>query len=156
MLDFIGTVLAPLVSPFENIGQGLTEIRDKVFNIPQLIVDGISQTLRWLFIPNENYFNNKFDEIKELLNSKIGMQQYINIFGQIKTTGEESSGLKINVYGKEVTIVDFSWIYAYKSSFNIFFRGFFIVLLILYNINQIYFLIRGTHLIKILGSGGEK
>lgn len=49
--------------------------------------------MKWLFVPNENFFNNNIEELKQKISEKIPYQDYVNLFETIKTvsTGNDLS-----------------------------------------------------------------
>lgn len=111
----------------------------------------------WLFVPEENYFNDKVEELKVSLNEKIPYQQYIeeledlkNISNNTKGSGNISLGIDLNNYSvlDKFTVnmsnfIDFSIFSQYKSTWYSWIRVVFYIGLVIYNINQTVKFLRG-------------
>lgn len=117
------------------------------------ILLGLETLFKFLFVPSEGYFSDRFGEIKDTLVSKMGYEAYIDIFGTLEDISDNgSSVVSLNGYqigGMTFNIpkfVDFNNIVKYKDTWYGWVRGVMFVLLIIYNINQVYKLIRGTSL----------
>jgi len=100
--------------------------------------------LKFLFVPQEGYFTNKFNSIKSILDTKLG-----NIGGELEglknITSTNIQDLKGTYMGYNVKFVDFSWLNSVKSTINNIARGFIYPLLVLFHLDNIIFLIRGKH-----------
>lgn len=103
-----------------------------------------------LFVPEEDYFTNKINDMKYKISQKIPCQDYVDMFETVKqvNSGEDISidlnGYKIgNMNFNAKKFVDFSWIIKYKNTWYAWVRGFLFIFLIIYNINQIIKLFRG-------------
>lgn len=103
-----------------------------------------------LFVPEENYFTDKINNMKYKISQKIPYQDYIDMFETVKQvqSGEDITidlnGYKIgntNINAKK--FIDFSWVSKYKNTWYSWVRAFVFVFLIIYNINQIIKLFRG-------------
>lgn len=97
-------------------------------------------------MPEESYFNDKFEEIKIKFLDRVGIDT--SGFDELKNVTAEDIHFEGTVLGLNVKFVDLSFLEGFLSNFHDLVRGFFYPLLIFYNIDQIYFLIRGTHLYK--------
>lgn len=118
------------------------------------IIELLGDLLNWLFVPNENFFNDNIEGIKEKISKKIPYQDYINMFETIKQVQSgDNIKIELNEYnvGNNLTInsknfIDFSWITKYKDTWYAWVRGFLFIFLIIYNINQIMKLFRGYNI----------
>lgn len=125
--------------------------------MPQIIWELFKEGLLWLFVPEDNYFNDKVDELKISLNEKIPYQQYIeelenleNISNTTRGSGDISLGIDLNNYSvlDKLTInmsnfIDFSIFSQYKSTWYSWIRVVFYIGLVIYNINQTVKFLRG-------------
>lgn len=150
----IGNALDRLGDGIASIGQRiwsffavpLSDIWSSIQRLPGLIVTGIHDVLVFLFVPEEDFFTGKFHEMRENLTAKLGVDtSALESFKNVSGT-DLDSGFEGTLYGQRVKFVDFSWFDDFKSKFHDLARGFIYPLLVLYNLNQIYFLIRGSYL----------
>lgn len=109
--------------------------------------------MRWLFVPSENYFPSNFEMIKNNLESKLGYQAYIDIFGTLEDITESGAstvdfkGYQIgNLNISQEKFINFSFITKYKDTWYGWVRGVTFVFLVIYNLNQLLKLIRGINL----------
>lgn len=112
--------------------------------IPGRIVGGLTDAIKSLFIPSENYLADKFDTLQVAFKSKFGSNEYLNSLSGFYSRSIEP--FRINIYGKDVKIVDFNWFLSHLNTFHQIARGFMFPLMIFFNVNQIYFLVRGVNL----------
>lgn len=133
---------------------GLGSIAKAIAAIPLKILDGLLELVKKIFIPEENFWTtnldglkNKFfhDELKEVQNGvesleSVGGGQFGDVTGSLMGVDN-------------LTIIDSSSINMSLEKIHSWVRGFFYPLLLFFNINQMYRVIRGTSLI---GIGGKK
>lgn len=114
-------------------------------------MDLLGNLLKWLFVPEENYFENEISKIKTKLSEKIPYQDYINLFETIKTveSGEDLSidlpeyQISNNLRIEQHKFIDFGKVTKYKQTWYGWVRGFTFIFMIIYNINQIMKFLRG-------------
>lgn len=117
------------------------------------IVELLEDLLKWLFVPDEDFFNNNIEEIKKGISQKIPYQDYVNLFETIKTIegGEDLSidlpeyQISDNLTIKQSKFIDFGKITKYKQTWYGWVRGFTFIFMIIYNINQITKFLRGIN-----------
>lgn len=101
-------------------------------------------------MPEEGYFQNKFEQIKIKFLDRVGIDT--SGFDELKNVSPEDINnneyFEGTVLGINVKFIDLSFLEGFLSRFHDIVRGFFYPLLIFYNLDQIYFMIRGTHLYK--------
>lgn len=146
-------IFAPFMQPLNDLFTNTDNIFDTLLNLPQTILNLFEVLLKGLFIPEDDYFPNKFNEVKFALVNKLGYDNYIEIFGDLENIEESNiSSISLenyNVGGLNITIsnfIDISKISYYRNIWFSWIRGVVFILLIIYNLNQIYKLIRGTNL----------
>ncbi|MCI8444289.1 MAG: hypothetical protein HFJ37_03895 [Clostridia bacterium] len=114
-----------------------------------------------LFVPNENYFNNKIDFIKSNISQKIPYQDYVDMFETVKQV-ESGQDISISLNNYKVgtsnfnipNFINFSWVTKYKSTWYSWVRGLIFILLIIYNVNQVIKLFRGYNVAEGLSKTG--
>lgn len=126
----------------------LTDIWDSIKSLPDLIVNGIQDILTFLFIPEDDYFAIRFEYLKDIFVSKIGVDgSELDNLKNVTTTNIGNLDIfNVNLMGHNVKIVDLSIFNNFISKFHNIARGFMYPLLLLFNLNQLYFLIRGEKL----------
>lgn len=133
--DFVGTV---------------EDILDWVKNIPESIISLLKDLLIELFVPSDTYFNDWKDKFDNNLRNKLPYTTYNDFMNNVKDiTSSRLNDITVNIYGKECTIVTFKWYYDHYDEINSLIRGVMFFVLIFFNINMMYKLIRGTSLYKI-------
>lgn len=141
--------------------QPLAAIRDGILNLPQLI----GNLLRELFIPSPDFFSNQFNGLRTTLNNRLSITAYENLLADIQSvTAGQMPRISANIplLNREITFVDFRWIENAKPYYFPWVRGAMFILLILYNYNMVYKLIRGTDLVSAsntinhMRGGGKK
>lgn len=103
-----------------------------------------------LFVPEDDYFTNKIDEMKSKISQKIPYQDYVEMFETVKQV-ESGEDITIDLNGYKVgnininakKFIDFTWVSKYKNTWYAWVRGFVFIFLIIYNINQVIKLFRG-------------
>lgn len=117
------------------------------------LIELLGNMLKWLFVPDDNFFSSHFGEIKETLQNKLGYQGYIDIFSSLEDISENGAttvnlkGYKIGNLNIDVNkFINFNSILKYKDTWYSWVRAFMFIGLLIYNINQVYKLIRGTNL----------
>lgn len=126
----------------------MEDIWSEIVTIPSRIITGIEDLFTFLFVPEENFILDNFNEVKDEISNKV--QVDVNELKQLENVEVGSyTGLRdfdVEIYGQRVTMVNIDWLDEYINRFHNIARGFFWPLMFIYNINQVYFLIRGTYI----------
>ena len=125
--------------------------------------------LKSLFVPEEDYFTNKIDNLKVALNDRIPYQQYLDDMDVLKNANNTkndndiSTFVSLNNYTISDKLVinmnkfiDFSIFSKYKTTWFTWVRVVVYVLLLLYNINEFTKTLRGVGVINSAGKGYEE
>lgn len=173
LFEFIGNILEA-ISPiptaiieglggfFTNIISYLNPFSENFFGYK--LISLLGDLLKNLFVPSEDYLSNQFYNIKNDLENKLSYTSYIDLLEilEIDESGENIS-ISLSDYsistGINVSLnnfIDFSIFDEYKNVYFSWIRGFTFVFLIIYNINQVYKLIRGHSLITFSTRGKEE
>jgi len=164
VLDFFGELLS-YINPFSD-----NFILKKLFEWTGNFFTALWDLFVSLFVPEEDYFSQKIDNIKYKISQKIPYEDYINMFETVKQV-QSGEDISIDLNGYQVgskkldfsKFIDFSWVSRYKNTWYAWVRGFIFVFLIIYNINQIMKLFRGYNVAEGISkinengnSGGTK
>lgn len=155
LIDFIAWIIEFLGSLVVNLGKFIWSLFEGAIN---LIVSGISTIVDWvgsffkflgdllhdLFVPDDDYFSKNFDKLNKEIEGKMNIDDYKNAINALTRPSRSGfTDLKANLYGKEVTIIPFSYVNQYLDDIQNWCRGFFFIFIVLYNVNFFYKLIRG-------------
>lgn len=135
---------------FSSLGSVVSNIWDSVKGIPGSILDG----LKWLFVPDGDEIDKSIQTLSNTFKSTFGIDSYdiSNIFGTETEIADQQGTISIGGYEFTGTVFSVKYLTRAISTFRPVIRGFIVFLLILYNINQFFALIRqapigfGTHL----------
>lgn len=156
--DFFGTIGSVIGSAISGVVHGIGDIFGFLGHIVSDLVGGFMDMLKSLFIPSDDFFSKKFDGVNTNLQGHVDIETYKIIADKVSNVSSSRAGIPnitINWFGRNVTIVDFSFIQKYKNTINDWVRGFMLILLLFYNINNVYKLIRGGALADGSGSAGK-
>lgn len=109
--------------------------------------------LKSLFVPEDNFFENTTNELKEQFTEKIPYQAYLELFENIQDVSEgDLAGLNVNFKGYKIgnteigtenNWIKFDMILKYKQTWFQWCRGFTYIFFIIYNLNQLIKFLRG-------------
>lgn len=169
LIDFIAWIIEFLGSLVVNLGKFVWSLFEGAIN---LIIIGISTIVDWvgsffkflgdllhdLFVPGSDYFEKETGKLQSQIEAKVGTEEYTNALNSLTRASRSGlSDIKVNLWGITVTLVPFSIINPYISTIQNWTRGFMFVFIVLWQINNMYKLVRGTSLINFNGSkGGEE
>lgn len=134
----------------ENIYQSLVDL-------PSNLIGLLTTLLNTLFVPSDTYFSTNFNSIKSNLESHLNISSFRSLMESIQNASAGTiPDIKINMNGREYTFLSFSFFNPYLPTIKHWIKGFLGALLVLYNINQVYKLIRGGSLHDGAGRGGKE
>lgn len=136
-LNKIGDFFSRLFGYFDTL---LSTIADAAKKIVTSLLEGLKELLKQLFLPSDNYFNDKFTALKQKALSKFGID---NVLSSINALSVPSSPFS-DFYVKGTKVLDMSFLNSSIPTIKKYTDGFFWFLLILYNINSIHFILRGV------------
>lgn len=157
MADAIGSALSKLVEVLlapinfikDKVGS-LPSIKDSIINLPSTIVSAIGSLLKTLFVPSDAFLQEKFNWIQSALKTKVNADAYDSIIKSFKSAKQgQFTDVEIKIMGVQGKILDGSWIRNVLGTFHNWIRGLMFILLIFYNYNQVYKLIRGTDMVGV-------
>ncbi len=137
VINGITTGFTNLIS---DIGTGFTNVLNWFADFPTMLGD----LLKLIYIPSEDFFSNQFDLIKSALQNKLSVDSFTGVMDSIKSASAgEMPNIEVTIMGHTATIINFDYFRNVKSTINSWIRGFMFVLLILYNYNMVYTIVRG-------------
>lgn len=116
-----------------SIGDWFSSLGNRILQglevLGQTITDGIANVLKFLFIPSDDYFDNKINPIKDkfaFVNDIIDTIDIISDFFN-STDFDEAPSIRINLgsanskynYGGSTSAIDLSWYADYKPSVDL-------------------------------------
>lgn len=132
---------------FSSLTQIVQGIFENLVDLPSQIVDLFVEALKSLFVPSENYFSDNFDAIKTLLETHLSLTSFKSLMEIIQNAQAGSlPDLKIKIFGVDYVLFSFKFFDPYIPTIHYWVKGFLGALLVLYNINQVYKLVRGGSL----------
>ncbi len=152
-------VISGLSNFFNSIKKLFGEQIDLIKELPSNIINGIINGLKELFIPDIENMKVSFQEFIDYMTSKFGFNDLIETLqGLVGSVSEDGSSVGaadvsetfVYNFGDETMSLKFSIPFSdfytsnVKNTVGGFLKGIFFLLLIFYNLSEIYFLIRGT------------
>ena len=150
-----GVVIKGLSGFFSNMIQGLKDVKNSILNLPETILNGLKN----LFIPDIETMKLSFIDFMDYMTTKFGVTSLIEtLVNSIDGSLQNGSNLGAADVKENFVITngetDFSLFFSIpfslvvsdgvKNSFDGLLKGFFFILLIFYNLSELYFLIRGV------------
>lgn len=150
-----GAVWDFLKDPVGSIVDGITSLLDFLGGLVSDLIDALGTLFKTLFVPSDDYFDKQFDRLSKTLGTRIKTQDYEDLLNSLQRASRASSlpDFTANIMGHHLTIVDMSWYSKYQSTIYSWVRGVMFFLLLFYNINMIYKVIRKDTLQN--GSSGK-
>lgn len=164
VVDAVNSIVTGVVDFFRDpIGSILDffgAVVDIVGGIVDAILDGFKSLLKALFVPSDDFFSSKFDSLNSDLKDHVDTDTYVGIMDGLKSVRSARSipNIEFDFFGQHFVAVDFGYIQAHQSTIHDWVRGFLFIFLVLYNINEVYSLIRKDTLFKgsqHSGGGGK-
>lgn len=122
-----------------------------MYEVISLILDGIKEIFKWVFVPSDGYFEDKFTSLRNSLSKKLGFTDFDSFMGYLKV----ENGEKVDIVDRDGrVIVDFSAWLPYMDRVKGLIRGFYGVMILIFNIKMVLYLIRGSTFINN-GVSGE-
>lgn len=129
---------------YSKFKQPLLDIWNSIKNIPENIVEKIRIAFREMFVPTEGYFSTKIGEIETQFRNKFNMDDKSKLDDLLYLEGEEGIRDIEGIYmGQKVKFVDFSFLNGVKGTLQWIARGFMYPLLIMFHIDNIFYMVKG-------------
>lgn len=123
-------------SAFTLVTSGISAIVEFLGGLIDAIIEAFKALFKLLFVPADDFLNDKISSIKEILAKKFNVDTYVELVKALK--GYTSGKLDFNGY------IDISIWDKKLPTIQSFVRGFFYPLIVLGDIKFLLWLIRGT------------
>lgn len=146
--DFVKQIPSLVWGFFENSFSTLTSVfkntYDFVKEIPSKILDGIKS----IFVPREEDVNNSIERLKTSFSNTFGIGDFdlSGVMGVSTEISNKSTEVTILGYTFNFSFFDVTYIKRAVNDFRPYIRGFILLMLALYNINQFLSFITAGHL----------
>lgn len=161
--EFVKQIPGQVWGFFENSFSTLTSVfkntYDFVITIPEKIFEGIKS----IFVPDTDKIQSSIDKLKDAAKSKFGVES-VDLSGIIGVGTEitnHSGTVEILGYSFTADFLDVSYLISGVTTFRPYIRGFIILLIFLYNINQFLHFIGagglslGANIVTRIGGGNK-
>lgn len=149
-----GVIIKGLTEFFNKMTTSLKNLNDSIIHLPQNILNGIID----LIVPDIENMKTSFNDFIDYMTTKFGFNSLIDTLHTLVDSSLNGSSVGAADLNKDFSInynnttiplkfsLPFSNIIndSTKNIFDGYLKGFFFILLIFYNLSEIYFLIRGT------------
>jgi hypothetical protein len=154
-----GQVWSFFESAFSSLGDVVSNIWNAVKGIPDAIFEGIKR----IFIPDTDKIQSSIDKLKDVAKSKFGVESVdlSGIMGVGTEISNHSGTVEILGYSFTADFLDVSYLISGVTTFRPYIRGFIILLIFLYNINQFLHFIGagglslGANIVTRIGGGNK-
>lgn len=111
------------------------------------LIAALTTLFTFLFVPTAAEFQASFDSLLVGIQDKFDLETYENFVNSLKTLESPyPPNLTANILGEERVIINFEPFNKYRDIFFEWIRGYYFIFLIIYNMNFIYKLLRGSSL----------
>lgn len=162
--DFVKQIPGQVWSFFESAFSSLGDVVSNIWNAVKGIPDAILEGIKRIFIPDSDKIQSSIDRLKEVAKSKFGVESVdlSGIMGVGTEITNHSGTVEILGYSFTADFLDVSYLISGVTTFRPYIRGFIILLIFLYNINQFLHFIGagglslGANFVTRMNSGGDK
>lgn len=162
--DFVKQIPGQVWSFFESAFSSLGDVVSNIWNAVKGIPDAILEGIKRIFIPDSDKIQSSIDRLKEVAKSKFGVESVdlSGIMGVGTEITNHSGTVEILGYSFTADFLDVSYLISGVTTFRPYIRGFIILLIFLYNINQFLHFIGagglslGANIVTRMNSGGDK
>ena len=141
----LGDILKNLIDIPAKILKGLADLLKK-------LLDGLKELLIFLFVPKKEFFDSNYSDMQNMLSSKIGIKGISGFFGNLFS--HDNVDLPVIKYQGHV-FLDFNIISQYGDFIRNMIAPFLWFYFAIYNLDNIYLLIRGRKLFGKSHAGGD-
>lgn len=127
-----------------------TDVAQTTADLFDIIYRAVVAALKACFVLPEDFFEEWKDIFIGMLQNKLSLEGYLAFISDIRDiTASQLEDFKVTLFGTECTVLTFSWYYKNIGVINDLIRGFTYIILVFFNINQAYKMLRGTSLMKV-------
>lgn len=129
-------IVTSIVSVPGKIVDSIVNLGKDLVNLSASMVNALLTGLKELFIPSPDYFSKTFTRLKDKFSAKLGFKTYLQLFDSLKS--QVSNAPTFGGY------IDTSMWVPYLGQIHAYIKGFFYCLMIIFNIKQIIWMVRGS------------
>lgn len=146
----IAVVGGDIVGVATGIFDVVTDVAQTTADLFDIIYRAVVAALKACFVLPDEFFEEWRDIFIGMLQNKLSLEEYLQFISDIRDiTAAQLEDFKVTLFGTECTVLTFSWYYNNIGTINDLIRGFTYIVLVFFNINQAYKMVRGTSLMKI-------
>lgn len=151
-MEFLGGLISGIGdfiwSLFESAINGLLNGVKTIVGWVGSFFEFLGNLLKDLFVPAENFFDDEVGKLNDNLNSKIDVSEFESSFNSLKNVKARSIPVprSSNVMGVNIQFDWISGINEHIGTIHMFIRAFVYLILLRFNVNNVYKLIRGSNL----------
>lgn len=120
------------------------DIWNTLKDIPENIIEKIRIAFKEMFVPAEGYFSKKIGEIETQFRNKFNIDDKSKLDDLLYLEGEGNiKDIEAVYMGHKVKFVDFSFLNGVKGTLQWIARGFMYPLLIMFHIDNIFYMVKG-------------
>jgi hypothetical protein len=132
---------------WENLSSSFGSFLDAISGLPDKIFEGI----KGIFIPTEEDITKVTDKLESSFESLLITYDLKALFSSTKAIGD----VDVTIMGSTATVIDTSSLTTALNDLRPYIRGFLVLLLVFFNINQFMVLI-GLNPISIIGKSNDQ
>lgn len=111
----------------------LGDVAERIANLPTLLIEGVVEGIKSIFVPNVDYIENKVQYLRdEFLALGVGFYDMSDIFN----TEKPFADITATIRGQEVVLVNMDIADKAVQEFRGIIRGFIVLMIVIYNYNQ--------------------
>lgn len=146
----ISVVGGDIVGVAAGIFDVVTDVAESTADLFDTIYRAVVAALKACFVLPADFFEEWKDIFIGMLQNKLSLEGYLAFISDIRDiTASHMEDFKVTLFGTECTVLTFSWYYKNIGTINDLIRGFTYIVLVFFNINQAYKMLRGTSLMKV-------
>lgn len=161
--EFVKQIPGQVWSFFESAFSSLGDVVSNIWNAVKGIPDAIFEGIKRIFIPDTDKIQSSIDKLKDAAKSKFGVESVdlSGIMGVGTEVTNHSGTVEILGYSFTADFLDVSYLISGVTTFRPYIRGFIILLIFLYNINQFLHFIGagglslGANIVTRIGGGNK-
>lgn len=160
--EFVKQIPGQVWSFFESAFSSLGDVVSNIWNAVKGIPDAIFEGIKRIFIPDTDKIQSSIDKLKDAAKSKFGVEVDLSgIMGVGTEVTNHSGTVEILGYSFTADFLDVSYLISGVTTFRPYIRGFIILLIFLYNINQFLHFIGagglslGANIVTRIGGGNK-
>lgn len=162
--DFVKQIPGQVWSFFESAFSSLGDVVSNIWNAVKGFPDAILEGIKRIFIPDSDKIQSSIDRLKEVAKSKFGVEtvDLSGIMGVGTEISNQTGTVEILGYSFTADFLDVRYLVSAVATFRPYVRGFIVLLIFLYNINQFLHFIGagglslGANIVTRMNSGGDK